>query len=142
MEFPYNNSFHSFISMAPFEALYRRRCRSHIGWFEVGETLLLSLDLIYKTLEKVHIIRNRLQAANSRQKSYDDHKRRDLEFEEDDKVYLKISAMKGVVIFYKKHKLSPHYLGPYEILQRVGKVAYEMKPPSELSFIRFSMFLC
>ena len=58
VEFAYNNSFHSSISMAPYEAFYSRRCRSPIGWFEVGEPLLFGPDLIYKTLEKVHIIRN------------------------------------------------------------------------------------
>ena len=78
MEFAYNNSYHSSISMDPYEDLYGRRCRSPIGWFEVGEPLLRGPDLIYKTLEKVHIIRNRLQTAYSRQKSYADHRRRDL----------------------------------------------------------------
>ena len=102
MEFAYNNSLHSSISMAPYEALYGRRCRSPIGWFEVGDHLFLCPELIYKTLEKVHIIRNRLQVAYSRQKSNANHMRRDLEFEEGDKVYLKISPMKGVVRFGKK----------------------------------------
>ena len=91
--------------------------------------------MIHKTLEKFHIIRNRLQIAYSRQKSYVDHRRRKLEFEESDKLYLKISPMKGVVSFGKKRKLSPHYVGPYQILQRVGNVAYELKLPSELSFV-------
>ena len=68
-------------------------------------------------------------------KSYGDHRRRDLEFEEGDKVYLKISPMKEVVRFSKKGKLSPRYVGPYEILQRVGKVAYELKRPSELTSV-------
>ena len=66
----------------------------------------------------------------SLQKSYADHRRRDWEFEEGDKVYLKISPMKVLVIFFKKGKLSPFYVGPYEILERVGKVAYEFKFPS------------
>ena len=101
------NSFHSSISMAPYDALYGKRCRSPIGWFEVGEISLLCPILVYKTLEKVHIIRNNLQTAYSRQKSYVDHRRRDLEFEEGDKVHLKISTMKGVVRFRKKRKLSP-----------------------------------
>ena len=73
--------------------------------------------------------------AYSRQKSYADHRRRDLQFEGGDKVYLKISPMKWVVRFVKKGKLSPLYVGPYEILQRVGKVAYELKLPSEFSSV-------
>ena len=88
--FAYNNSYHSSISMAPYEALYGRRCRSSIGWFEVGESSLLGPDLIY-------IIRNHLQTASSRQRSYADHRRRELEFEEGVKMYLKISPMKGMV---------------------------------------------
>ncbi|TMX05644.1 hypothetical protein EJD97_012909 [Solanum chilense] len=101
--------------------LYGRRCRSPIGWFELGESSLLGPELIYKTMEKVHIIRNWLKTTYNRQKSYVDHRRRDLEFEDGDKVYIKISPMKGVARFGKKGKLSPCYLGPYEILQRVGK---------------------
>ena len=73
--------------------------------------------------------------AYSRQKSYADHRRRNLEFAEGDRVYLKNSPTKGVVIFCKKIKLSPRYVGPYEILQRVGKVAYELKFPSELACV-------
>ena len=88
--------------------------------------------MVYKTLEKVQIIKNRLQTAYSRQKSYYDHKRRDLEFEECVKMYLKILLIKGLIRFGKKGKLSPHYVGPDEILQRVGKVAYELKLPSEI----------
>ena len=65
VEFSYNNSYHSTISMAPFEALYSRRCRSPIGWFEAGESSLFGPELIYNTLEKVHIIRNRLKIAYS-----------------------------------------------------------------------------
>ena len=90
VEFSYINSFESFIYIAPYDALYGRRCRSPLGWFEVGDPLILGRDLIYKTLEKVHIIRNQLQIAYSRQKCYADHRRRDLEFEEGDKVDFKI----------------------------------------------------
>ena len=95
MEFAYNNSFHTSIFMAPYESLYGRRCRSPIGWFELGESSLLGPDLIYKTLEKIHIIENRLQTAYSRQKSYADHRRKELEFEEADEMYPKILPIKG-----------------------------------------------
>ena len=101
----------------------------------MGEPSLFSPDLIYKTLEKVHIIRIWLQLAFRRKKSYADHKRRTLEFEEGDKVYLKISPMKGVVRFCKKEKFSTHYVVPYQILKRVGKVAYELNLSSELASV-------
>ena len=102
MEFAYHNSFNSSMSIVQSEALYGKRCKSPIGWFEVGEPSLLGPDLIYKTLEKVHIIRNRLQAACSRQKSYANHRKWDLEFEEGDKAYLKISCMKGWLYLERK----------------------------------------
>ena len=76
VEFSNNNNFHSSISMAPYESLYGRRCRSPIVWFEVGEPSLLGPELIYKTLENVHIIRNQLQTAYSRQRYYADNRRR------------------------------------------------------------------
>ena len=72
------------MSMSPYEALYGRRCRSPIGRFEVGEPSLLGPELIYKTLEEVRIIRNRLQIVYTQQNSYVNHRRRDLDFEEGD----------------------------------------------------------
>ena len=110
-------------------------CSSTIVSFEVGEPSLHRPDLIFKTLEEVHIIRNQLQTTYSRQKSCVDHRSRDLEFEEGDKVYLKISPMTGVVRFCKKGKMSTSYVGPYEILQKVGKVAYELKLPSKFASV-------
>nr|XP_016469633.1 PREDICTED: uncharacterized protein LOC107791981 [Nicotiana tabacum]XP_016470271.1 PREDICTED: uncharacterized protein LOC107792561 [Nicotiana tabacum]XP_016499849.1 PREDICTED: uncharacterized protein LOC107818358 [Nicotiana tabacum] len=112
IEFAYNNSYHSSIKMAPYEALYGRRCRSPVGWFEVGETELYGPDLIHQAIEKVKVIQERLRTAQSRQKSYSDVRRRDLEFEVGDWVFLKISPMKGVMRFGKKGKLSPRYIGP------------------------------
>ena len=88
MEFSYKNSFNSSLFMAMFENLYGWRCRSPIGWFEVGESSFLGPDLIYTSLEKVHNIRNHLQKANSRKNSFVDHRKRDLEFKEGHKVYL------------------------------------------------------
>ena len=75
--------------MAPFEALYGRICRSPIGLFEMGESLLFGPELVYKTLEKVKMITNWLKISYSRQKSYADNRKKELEFEEGDKVYLK-----------------------------------------------------
>src|SRR5687767_907260 len=102
IEFAYNNSYHSSIEMAPFEALYGRRCRSPVGWFEVGEIALKGPDLVLDAMEKVRIIREKLKTAQSRQKSYSDVRRRDHEFGVNDWVYLKVSPMKGVVRFGKE----------------------------------------
>lgn len=135
IEFAYNNSYHSSIQMAPFEALYGRRCRSPIGWYEVGEARLLGPDLVHQAMEKVKVIRERLKTAQSRQKSYVDVRRRELEFELNDWVFLKVSPMKGVMRFGRKGKLSPRYIGPYKIVRRIGKVAYELELPARLASV-------
>ena len=135
IEFAYNNSYHSSIQMAPYEALYGRRCRSPVGWFEVGEAALIGPDSVLDAMEKVQLIRDRLKTAQSRQKSYADVRRRELEFQVDDWVFLKVSPMKGVMRFGKKGKLSPRYVGPYRILKRIGKVAYELELPADLAAV-------
>ncbi|WMV37268.1 hypothetical protein MTR67_030653 [Solanum verrucosum] len=90
-----------------FETLYGRRSRSLIGWFEVCEVAVIGLELVHEAMEKVWLIRERFKMAKSRQKSYVDVKRRELEFDVDDWVYLKISPIKGVMRFRKKRKFSP-----------------------------------
>lgn len=93
--------------MAPFEDQYGRRCRSPIGWFEVGETALIGPELEYDTLEKVQLIKENLKIVQSRQKSYANVRRKYIEFEIGDFVYLRISPMNGVNECGKKEKLSP-----------------------------------
>ncbi|XP_070029703.1 uncharacterized protein [Nicotiana sylvestris] len=119
--------------MAPYEALYRRRCRSPVGWFEPGEARLLGTDLVQDALNKAKLIQERLRTTQSRQKSYTDRKVRDMSYMIGEKVLLKISPMKGVMRFGKKGKLSPRYIGPFEILKRIGDVAYELAMPPNLS---------
>ncbi|WMV37184.1 hypothetical protein MTR67_030569 [Solanum verrucosum] len=133
IEFSYNNNCNSSIQMAPYEAFYERRCRSPIGWFEVGETGLIGPDLVHQAMEKVKVIQERLKIAQSCRKSYTDIRRRELEFEVDDWVYLKFSPMKGVMRFGKNGKLSPRYICPCKISKRVGNVAYELELPQELA---------
>ena len=81
------------------------------------------------------VLRDNLKIARDRQKSYADNRRRDLQFEIGDQVFLNISPWKGVLRFGKRGKLSPRYIGPYEILSKVGPVAYRLKLPPELSRI-------
>ena len=133
IEFSYNNSYHSSIQMAPFEALYGRRCRSPISWFEVNEASVIGPNLVSDALEKVQLIRDRFWATQSQQKSYADVRRKYLDFEINDCVYLKISPMKVVKRFGKKGKLSPRYVGPFRILYRFGKVAYELELTLDLA---------
>ena len=110
--------------MAPYEALYGRPCRSPLCWTKVGESSITGPDLIKDTSEKVSLIRQRLLTAQSRQKSYADVRRRPLEFEIGDHVFLKVIPRRGVVSFGKRGKLSPRFIRPFEILERIGTVAY------------------
>nr|XP_033516013.1 uncharacterized protein LOC117280405 [Nicotiana tomentosiformis] len=135
IEFAYNNSYQASIGMAPYEALYGRRCRSPVGWFEPAEVPLIGPEFVCEALEKVHLIRERLKAAQNRQKSYSDKRHRDLDFMVSDKVFLKVSPMKGVMRFGRKGKLSPRFIGPYEIIEKKGNVAYELALPVELSSV-------
>ena len=132
-EFSYNNSYHSSIDMAPFEALYGRRCRSPIGWFDAFEVRPWGTDLLRESLDKVKFIQEKLLEAQNRQKEYADRKVRDLDFIEGEQVLLKVSPMKGEMRFGKRGKLSPRYIGPFEVLKRVGEVAYELALPPGLS---------
>ena len=115
--------------MAPFEALYGRKCRSPICWDEVGERRPMGPDILFQTTDKVKIIRDHLRAAQSRQKSWADTNRRPLEFRIGDHVFLKISPIKGVIRFGTRGKLSPRYIGPFEILDRVREVTYRLALP-------------
>ncbi|GKB02028.1 putative reverse transcriptase domain-containing protein [Tanacetum coccineum] len=98
-EFSYNNSYHASIKAAPYEALYGRKCRSPVCWAKVGEAQLTGLELIQETTEKIILIKQRIQAAQDRQKSYADLKRKPMEFEVGDRVMLKVSPWKGVKEF-------------------------------------------
>jgi len=133
IEFAYNNSYHSSIGMAPYEALYGRPCRSPVCWSDVGERQLIGPEIVQMYAEKVDVIRQRLATAQSRQKSYADRRRRALMFEVGDHVFLKISPSRGVMRFGKKGKLSPRYVGPFEILDRIGEVAYRIALPPQFS---------
>ena len=133
VEFAYYNSYHSSIEMAPYEALYGRKCKSPLCWEEVGERKLLGPEIIQMTYEKIDLIHKRLQTAQSQQKSYYDNSRKKVEFEVGDMVFLKVALMKGVMRFRKKGKLSPRFVGPFEILKRIGKVTYELSLPPTLA---------
>ncbi|GJT73657.1 mannan endo-1,4-beta-mannosidase 6 isoform X1 [Tanacetum coccineum] len=118
---------------APFEALYGRKCRSPVLWAEIGESSLIGPELVQKTTDKVVLIKEKLKAARDSQKSYADNRHKPLEFEVGDKVLLKVSPWKGVMRFGMKGKLAPRYVGPFEIFERIGPVAYRLRLPKELS---------
>jgi hypothetical protein len=119
--------------MAPFEALYGRRCRTPLNWTETGESQVFGPDILREAEEQVQLIRDRLKAAQSRQKSYADNKRRELTFGTGDFAYLRVTPLKGMKRFHVKGKLAPRYIGPFKVLGRKGEVSYQLELPPELS---------
>jgi hypothetical protein len=135
VEFSYNNSYQYSLKMAPFEALYGRRCRTPLNWYQAGEREIFGPDLVLEAEEKVRVIKKNLEAAQARQKSYHDKRSKPLQFEVGDHVYLKVSPTKGVQRFGIKGKLAPRYIGPYEIKANCGLVAYQLKLPPHMSAV-------
>ena len=133
MEFAYNNSYQSSIGMAPYEALYGRKCRTPVCWTELNEHKVIGPNIVKETKEKVRVIQQRLKVASDRQKSYADLKRQNIEYEVEDKVFLKVLSWRKILQFGKKGKLSPRFIGPYEILKRIGPVVYHLALPPKLA---------
>ncbi|WVZ84672.1 hypothetical protein U9M48_031677, partial [Paspalum notatum var. saurae] len=124
-EFAYNNSYQKSLEMAPFEALYGRRCRTPLNWSKPGERVTFGPDLVTQAEKQVKSKHKNLKQAQSRQKSYSDRRRRPLVFEKGDHVYLQVSPMKGVHRFGVKGKLGP----------RCGPVAYRLELPPHLAAV-------
>ncbi|KAK1694793.1 hypothetical protein QYE76_011490 [Lolium multiflorum] len=135
LEFSYNNSYQASLQMAPFEALYGRKCRTLSELVEVGESQVFGPDVLREAEEKVHKIREYLKTAQSRQKSYADKRRREMTFEIGDFVYLKVSPLKGMQRFQLKGKLAPRYVGPFKVLSRRGEVSYQLELPEEMAAV-------
>ncbi|GKE00232.1 putative reverse transcriptase domain-containing protein [Tanacetum coccineum] len=114
VEFSYDNSYHSSVRCAPFEALYGRKCRSPIMWAEVRECQLIGPELVQETTEKISQIKDKLKAARDRQKSYADKRRKPLKFSEEG-------------------KLAPRFVGPFEIVEKVSLVVYRLDLHEELN---------
>ncbi|XP_074265810.1 uncharacterized protein LOC141588259 [Silene latifolia] len=118
--------------MASFDALYGRKYRSPVCWDDRSDELVLGPEMIQEMVEKVHIIRQKMHAVRDRQKRYADLKRSEIEFVVGDKVLLKVSPIKGVIIFGKRGKPRQKFIRPYKILDRVGEVAYRLALPPAL----------
>ncbi|GJU94467.1 putative reverse transcriptase domain-containing protein [Tanacetum coccineum] len=133
VEFSYNNSYYAIIKAAPFEALYGRKCKSPVCWAKVRDVQLTGPEIIHETTKKIVQIRQRLQAARDRQRSYANVRRKPLEFQVGDHVMLKVSPRKDIIHFGKQGKLNPRYIRPLKILKPIGPVAYILELHEELS---------
>ncbi|KAL0347899.1 UNVERIFIED_CONTAM: Transposon Tf2-11 polyprotein [Sesamum angustifolium] len=124
MEFAYTNSFHTNIGVAPYEALYGRKCRSLICWDIEGLRQLEGPELVQERVDKIQTVKKCLKAAQDRHKSSTDKHCREMEYEVGEIFFLKVSPWTGIFRLSKQEKLSPRYIGPYEILERVAPLAY------------------
>ncbi|PON37928.1 hypothetical protein PanWU01x14_316450, partial [Parasponia andersonii] len=120
------------VGVAPYEVLYGRPCRSSLCWAKPEEHVTLRLELIEETIEKIKDIQERLKEIQSSQKSYADPKRREVEFDTGDSVFLKVTPRRGVTRFRVKGKLALRYIGPFEITERIGLVAYHLNLLAQL----------
>jgi hypothetical protein len=134
-EFSYNNTYQSSLQMAPFEALYGQKCQTPLRLFEIGERQIFGPDLVTEAENEVKIIQANLKVAQSRQKNYADQRRKQSQFQVGDYVYLRVSPTKGVQRFGLKGKLAPRYIGPFEITEACGPVAYKLRLPTQLAAI-------
>ena len=100
-----------------------------MSWDEVGDRQLFGPDLIKESKQKVKLIRDRLKVAQSRQKSYADSKCKEIVYKVGDRVYLRVSPLRGV----------KHFVGPYKVLERMGEVAYKLELPEGLSGVHFTV---
>jgi hypothetical protein len=141
-EFSYNNSYQESLKMAPFEMLCGRRCRTSLFWNETREQKVFGPDILQGAEKQVRMVRENLHVAQSRQKSYADHRRRELSFEVGDFVYLKVSPMSGLHCFKVRGKLTPRFIGPFKILEKRGEVAYQLELPPQLSDVHDVFHVC
>ncbi|GJZ11912.1 putative reverse transcriptase domain-containing protein [Tanacetum coccineum] len=133
VEFSFNNSYHTSIKVVSFKALYGCKCRSPIFWAEVRDVQLTGPEIVRETTEKIIQIKQRIQVARDRHKSFADRNKKPREFKVGEMVMLKVSPWKGVIRFGKQGKWNPRYVGPFKILARVGTVAYRPELPEQLS---------
>jgi hypothetical protein len=132
-EFSYNNNYQESLKMSLFEVLYGRRCRTPLFWNELGENQVFGPEILREAERQVQVVRENLQLAQSRQKSYVDHMRRNLSFQVGDFVYLNVSPMRRLRRFKIRGKLAPRYIGPFKILEQRGEVVYQLELPPQLS---------
>jgi hypothetical protein len=132
VEFAYNNSYQSTIKMVPFEFLYGQPCWMPLSWDRFDDRVLVGPEAIQEMEEKMKTIRQRIKEAHDQQKSYADAHRVNHSYEVGDRVFLRVKPHKSSIKFGKGSKLSPRFMGPFEIVERKGPVAYRLALPDSL----------
>eukprot|EP00253_Pinus_taeda_P016974 PITA_16974 len=132
VEFAYNNGYHTSTQMSPFEVMYGWKCRTPSSWGGPEDKFSLGPDMLKEMEDMVRKVRVNLKAAQDRQKNFADRKRRFKEFQIGDHVYIRIQAKRSTLQWAGCAKLAPRYCGPFQILARVGPVAYQLALPSHI----------
>eukprot|EP00253_Pinus_taeda_P010363 PITA_10363 len=132
VEFAYNNGYHTSTQMSPFEVMYGRKCRTPTSWGGPEDKLSLGPEMLKEMEDMVKKVRVNLKGAQDRQKNFADRKRRFKEFQIGDHVYIRIQAKRSTLQWSGCAKLAPRYCGPFQILARVGPVAYQLALPSHI----------
>eukprot|EP00253_Pinus_taeda_P021571 PITA_21571 len=132
VEFAYNNGYHTSIQMSPFEVLYGRKCQTPSNWSGPEDKLKLGPEMLQEMEDMVKKVRANLKAAQDRQKNFADRKRRFKEYQVGDYVYIRIQARKSTLQWSSCAKLAARYFGSFQVLARVGPVAYQLALPSHI----------
>jgi hypothetical protein len=129
VEFAYNNDYQESLKMSPFEVLYGRPCNTLVSWSNHVNRVTIGPDMLKELEQQVTQIKQNLKVAQNRQKSYVDRKRTPREFRVGDHIYLRVRPRKSSLEMGDCAKLAPRYFGPFEVLDRVGPVAYRLALP-------------
>ncbi|XP_073222418.1 uncharacterized protein [Cicer arietinum] len=127
--------FHASIGMTPYEALYERKCQTPLCCYKDSDNMIVGPEMVQQTIYKVKKIKEKMKVSQDRQRSYVDKRRRPLEFEQGGHMFLRVTPMIGVGRAIKSRKLTPKFIGPYQITARIGHVAYRIALPLMLSNI-------
>ena len=126
VEFTYNNGYQTSAKLSPFEILYDRKCTTPISWDNLTDRLMIGLEMVQEMKNMVRKVQQNLKESQDRQKSYANQKIRHLEFQVGDHFYLKVKAQKSSLKLGNCTKLAPNFCGPFEILARIGPIAYQL----------------
>lgn len=134
VEFAYNNGYHTLLQMSPFEVLYGWKCRTPSSWGGPKEKLRLGPEMLKEMEEMVKKVQSNLKATQDTKKNFVDRKRRFKEYQVGDHVYVRIQARQSTLQWRGCTKLEPRYCGPFQVLARVGPVAYQLALRSHIRF--------